>query len=112
MIRIALITSAAAAAALAAYANTGDMESKFATMDTDADGVVTEAEFVSYKTADGEYTVMEASEKFAMIAGDDAELTEVEYDEAVDAWEAEKAGSDWTEDSDLQTGEDPLSTEY
>ena len=95
MIRIALITSAAAAAALAAYANTGDMESKFATMDTDADGVVTEAEFVSYKTADGEYTVMEASEKFA-----------------VDAWEAEKAGSDWTEDSDLQTGEDPLSTEY
>lgn len=73
-----LLTIGAGALALAGTAIAGDekgdghkkmsVEEKFAKVDTNEDGVITEAEF----TAQGERAT---AEKFAKMAGDDGELT-------------------------------------
>lgn len=47
----------------------------FASMDTNIDGLVSEAEFVTYATTQEGHTLDEASQKFASIAGDDGLLS-------------------------------------
>ena len=95
-----VIAGAAAAGALAASA--GEM-SAFSDVDTDASGTISQEEFVAWKTADGDVTEAEATEKFAMIDADyDGEVSEAEYDEAKEAWaEKEDASDDMTDDSDM-----------
>lgn len=95
-----VIAGAAAAGALAASA--GEM-SAFGDVDTDASGTISQEEFVAWKTADGDVTEAEATEKFAMIDADyDGEVSEAEYDEAKEAWaEKEDASDDMTDDSDM-----------
>ena len=84
MKRIAIIAAAASAGAFAASA--GEMVA-FSDIDADASGTVTEGEFIAYKTADGDVTVEEASEKFAEIDADlDGEITK----EDMEAWKADK----------------------
>lgn len=73
MKRFTLMLAGAGLVAMSAHA--GDYAEKFAKMDADSDGVVTEAEFVAYATADGKYTEADATAKFTKIAGDDGELT-------------------------------------
>ena len=92
MKRIAIIAAAASAGAFAASA--GEMVA-FTDIDTDADGVVTEAEFVTYKTADGEYTEAEATEKFVKIDADaSGDITEAELTSAMEEWKEDKADAE------------------
>lgn len=68
-----------------AVANAGSPADYFNKIDADASGVVTQAEFVAYKTADGKYDAEKAGEKFAKLAGDDGELTLAELETAMKA---------------------------
>ncbi len=76
MIRFTLISAAALAGAMAA--NAGEMP-LFSEVDTDYDGVISEAEFVAYKVGTGEYKEEDAAAKFAKIAGDDGEISADEW---------------------------------
>lgn len=76
MIRFTLISAAALAGAMAA--NAGEMP-LFSEVDTDYDGVISEAEFVAYKVGKGKHTEEEAAEKFAEIAGDDGVISADEW---------------------------------
>lgn len=88
MKRFALIATAAAAGAFAASA--GEMVA-YTDIDTNSDGMITETEFVTYKTAKGDVSQAEASEKFAMAdANDDGVVTKAEFDAAVEAWKDKK----------------------
>lgn len=63
------LTGIAAAALIATSAHAGEtMEQKFAAIDANGDGVITEAEYVAHKS---EY----ARKSFAKMAGDDGQLT-------------------------------------
>ncbi|MFN4025227.1 MAG: hypothetical protein ACK4MQ_10350 [Hyphomonas sp.] len=76
MIRFSLISAAALAGAMAA--NAGELP-LFSEVDTDFDGVISQAEFVAYKVAGGEYTEEEAAAKFTEIAGDDGVISADEW---------------------------------
>jgi len=76
----------AAAFATALMGHAGEMPD-FAGLDTDADGKVSEAEFVSWKTSDGRTQEAEAVAKFARFDHDgDGWILEAEYNAAIDAW--------------------------
>ena len=79
----ALIAGSFTAALLAGAAHADGHAEKFAAMDTDGDGIVTEAEYTAYATADGETTAEEASAKFVILAGSDGELTLAELTAAM-----------------------------
>jgi len=53
---------------------------KFATMDLDGNGLVSEAEFVAYAADQHDATREDASEKFAQIAGEDGMITLTEFE--------------------------------
>lgn len=92
MKRFAIISTLAAAGAFAASA--GEMAA-FADIDTNEDGVVTEAEFISYKTADGSMTDMEAADKFIQVdANADGTVTEDELTAAKEEWKDKDANAD------------------
>ena len=101
MKRFAIILAGAAAAGAFA-ASAGEM-SAFGDVDADASGTISQEEFVAWKTADGDVTEAEATEKFAMIDADyDGEVSEAEYEEAKEAWaEKEDASDDMTDESDM-----------
>ena len=61
------------------------------------DGVISEAEYIAYKTSGGEHSEEEAMTRFADIAGDDALLTYVEV-EAIMAEEDAATPAETTED--------------
>ncbi|MCZ4298335.1 hypothetical protein [Henriciella marina] len=107
MKRFAIVfAGAAAAGALAASA--GEIGA-FGDVDTDASGTISQEEFVSWKTADGDVTEAEATEKFVMIdANYDGEVSEEEYEEAKEAWavKEEAAADDMTDDSDMEVDTD------
>ena len=90
---IPLILSAGLVMVSAAAIAGDDMtsEEKFKKIDVNADGAVSEAEWVAYKTADGKTTADEALAKFAAIAGDDASISAEEYKAASLKWMQEKA---------------------
>ncbi|MEO0883843.1 MAG: EF-hand domain-containing protein [Pseudomonadota bacterium] len=56
------------------------MTETFATMDANTDGLVSEAEFVTYATTQEGYTLDEASAKFASMAGNDGVLSLAEFE--------------------------------
>ena len=60
--------------------------------------MITQAEYVAYKTADGKYTAEKAGAKFAKLAGDDGELTLAEFEGAMK--NAEKKDGKKTERSE------------
>jgi len=108
MKRFAIIAAAASAGAFAASA--GEMAA-FTDIDADGDGVVTESEFVTYKTADGEHTEAEATEKFAKIDADaSGDVTEAELTTAMEKWEEEKESWDEKTDSDADVELDSETT--
>lgn len=77
MTYLKLVSTLTAAAFIGgAFSATADTSGeKFAAMDVNADGLVSEAEFVAYVTADGKHSIEAARTKFAELAGDDASLT-------------------------------------
>lgn len=80
---IKLTTASAAALMFAGAAFAGSPADYHAKMDANADGAVTEAEFVSYKTADGKVSAEDASAKFVKIAGDDGDLSVADLEAAM-----------------------------
>lgn len=80
------------AASAFAVAHAGSPADYFNKIDADASGVITEAEYVAYKTADGKYSAEDVAAKFAKVAGDDGELTLAEFEAAVKAHKKHKKG--------------------
>ncbi len=85
MAKLKIISSVAVIAALGSFslAYAGSPAEYFEKVDTDTSGTITEAEFVTHKTAGGKYTAEEAQAKFAKIAGDDGELTLAELEAVI-----------------------------
>ena len=86
MQRTPFLVVAAFATALMGHA--GEMPD-FSGLDTDSDGRLSEAEFVSWKTSGGRATEAEAVAKFTKFDTDqDGFVLEAEYNAAIDAWRA------------------------
>ena len=86
MQRTPFLVAAAFATALMGHA--GEMPD-FSGLDTDFDGRISEAEFVSWKTAGHRMTEAEAVAKFTKFDADgDGWIIEAEYNAAIDAWRA------------------------
>ena len=66
-------------------AHAGSPADYFNKIDADASGMITQAEYVAYKTSGGEVTAEKATEKFAKLAGDDGELSLAEFEGATKA---------------------------
>ncbi|HPF21915.1 MAG: hypothetical protein R3C08_00925 [Hyphomonas sp.] len=89
MQRTPFLVAAAFATALMAHA--GEMPD-FSGIDSDADGKISEAEFVSWKTSGGKSTEAEATAKFTKFDKDgDGWIIEAEYNAAIDAWRTHPA---------------------
>ena len=71
------------AASAFAVAHAGSPADYFKKIDADASGMITQAEYVAYKTADGKYSAEKAGAKFAKLAGDDGELSLAEFEGAM-----------------------------
>lgn len=86
MTKLKLISCAGAFACFGAMAtaHAGTASDYFGKYDSNADGVVTEAEFVAVKTASGKVTAAEAQEKFTRIAGTDGQMTLAELQTAME----------------------------
>jgi hypothetical protein len=92
MKRTTLLVAALAAASLAAHA--GEMP-KLPSYDTDGDGKVSKAEFITAKVAGGKVTAEEAEAKFVKIDTDaNGILSEAEYAAAKESWKAGKVVKD------------------
>ena len=86
MPRTPFLVAAAFATALMGHA--GEMPD-FSGLDTDFDGRISEAEFVSWKTSGSRTTEAEAVAKFSKFDSDgDGWIIEAEYNAAIDAWRA------------------------
>lgn len=71
------------AASAFAVAHAGSPADYFNKIDADASGMITQAEYVAYKTSGDKYTAEKASEKFASLAGEDGELSLAEFEGAM-----------------------------
>ena len=83
--KLKLVTSASGLLAASAFAvaSAGSPADYFNKIDADASGMITQAEYVAYKTAGGKYTAEKAAEKFAKLAGDDGQVTLAEFEGAM-----------------------------
>lgn len=72
----------------------GSPSDYFGKMDANADGNVTEAEYVSYKTADGKYTVDKASAKYTKLSGGDGTFTLVDMEASMEKAKSKKGCKD------------------
>lgn len=93
MTKLKLFTCAGALISLGALAmaHAGSPADYFKTYDANADGIVTEAEFISAKTQSGKASAAEATEKFMKIAGADGQMTLAELETAMKASEKAQA---------------------
>ncbi|ABI78735.1 hypothetical protein HNE_1279 [Hyphomonas neptunium ATCC 15444] len=96
MIRVTLISAAALVGAMGAQAGE---KVTFAEVDTNADGFISATEFIAHKTADGKVTEEKASAKFESIAGMDGQISEEDWDAAMEEY------GDKKEDKTDATGE-------
>ncbi len=87
MIRVTLISAAAFVGAMSAQAGE---KATFAEVDANADGFISASEFIAHKTADGKYTAEKAADKFEMIAGDDGQISEADWDAAMEEYREKK----------------------
>lgn len=102
MQRTPFLVVAAFATALMGHA--GEMPD-FSGLDTDADGRISEAEFVSWKTSGKRTTEAEAVAKFSRFDSDgDGFVLEAEYNAAIDAWRTGTSGDDTDQNMDQDTG--------
>ncbi len=83
--KLKLMTGAFGVVAASAFvvAHAGSPADYFKKIDADASGVISQAEYVAYKTSGGKYSAEKASEKFAKLAGDDGELSLAEFEGAM-----------------------------
>lgn len=80
----AIVATAALMGGSALAGNEGkSAEQKFSEIDTNADGMLSQEEFVSHKTAKGDVTQAEAEQKFEQVAGSDDQLTQQEFEVAM-----------------------------
>lgn len=93
MSKLKLLSCAGALAGLGAFAvaHAGTPADYFNKYDANADGVVTEAEFVAVKTASGKVTAADATAKFTKIAGTDGQMTLAELETAMNSAKKAKA---------------------
>ncbi len=91
MKRFTMITLLAGLGAFAAQA--GEPADKFAAMDLDGSGVVTETEFVTWAVGEG-HSEGDATAKFTEVAGDDGELTLEELEAAMASYGEDKTADD------------------
>ncbi|MEM7493853.1 MAG: hypothetical protein AAF296_10750 [Pseudomonadota bacterium] len=99
MIRFASFLAVSVAFGLAAQA--GEAVT-FETLDTDGSGLITESEFVGWKTADGATTSTEAIMEFLTIDADgNGAITPEEFDAAMESKSSkdETSGSDGSSDT-------------
>ncbi|MFN4184440.1 MAG: hypothetical protein ACK4M6_06610 [Hyphomonas sp.] len=87
MIRVTLISAAAFVGAMSAQAGE---KATFAEIDANADGVISASEFIAHKTADGKYTEEKAAAKFEKVAGVDGQITEADWDAAMEEYRDKK----------------------
>ncbi len=90
---VILGTGSIAAMGVFSIAMAGSPADYFEKIDANADGVVTQAEYVAHKTEGGKYTAAQASESFTKVAGDDGSLTLAEMEAAMEK-KASKAKHD------------------
>ena len=83
--KIKLVTGLVGIVAASAFAvaHAGSPADYFNKIDADASGMITQTEYVAYKTSGGKYSAEKASEKFAKLAGDDGELSLAEFEGAM-----------------------------
>lgn len=97
MIRVTLISAAAFVGAMGASAGE---KVTFAEVDTNADGAISATEFIAHKTADGKHTEAEAATKFETIAGTDGQISEADWDTAMEEYRDKKEDKAETKDGD------------
>jgi len=97
-----LLTCAGALTGLGALAmaHAGSPADYFKKYDANADGVVTEAEFVAVKTAGGKVTAADAQAKFAKLAGTDGQMTMAELESAMKVSAEKKKKEDCSKSKD------------
>lgn len=90
MTRIAILS----AVAFCAFSASAGENVSFSTVDTNADGMISETEFVAWKTAKGDVSAADALVKFIEIDTDaSGMISEAEMQAAQDAKEKDASGS-------------------
>jgi Ca2+-binding EF-hand superfamily protein len=82
-LKLSTVTVGLFAASAFAVAHAGSAADYFNKIDADSSGMITQAEYVAYKTADGKHSAEKATAKFAKLAGDDGELSLAEFEGAM-----------------------------
>ena len=82
-LKLSTVTVGLFAASAFAVAHAGSPADYFNKIDADSSGMITQAEYVAYKTADGKHSAEKATAKFAKLAGDDGELSLAEFEGAM-----------------------------
>ena len=86
-----IVVTGLLSAAMFSAASAGSPADYFNKIDADANGAISKAEFVAYKTADGKSTTEQAETKFTKLAAGDDTITLAEFEAAMKAHDHRKA---------------------